>query len=148
MNLEVKVTIDAPVAAVWERITDIENAVENIEAIEEIEILEKPDSGLVGLKWRETRTVFGKKATEVMWVTEAKENELYRTRAESHGCIYISSLGVSESDDGTSLTMSHETQPQAFMAKIMAPLMGLLFKGAFCKMIRKDLEDLKKGLEG
>jgi len=92
MKLEAKVCIDGTKEQIWQVITDIENSVNIIQAIEEIEVLEKPAEGLVGLKWRETRTMFGQTATEVMWITDAKENEFYQTRAENHGAIYVSKL--------------------------------------------------------
>lgn len=46
---------------------------------------ENTASGLVGLKWRETRMLFGKEATAEKWITDAVENECYKTRAESDG---------------------------------------------------------------
>ena len=86
MIAEQQVTISAPKQAVWKVITALENGAETISGIEQIEILEQPENGLVGLKWRETRTLFGKTATEIMWITDAVDNDFYTTRAESHGC--------------------------------------------------------------
>ena len=90
MKIKAKVSIKGKKEDVWDVITDIEGSVERISAIESVEILEKPATGILGLKWKETRTMFGKEATEIMWVTDAKENEYYQTRAESHGALYIS----------------------------------------------------------
>ena len=63
MLVEAQITINASKAAIWAAITDIENASEIITGIEKIEIVEKPAAGLVGLRWRETRMLFGKPAT-------------------------------------------------------------------------------------
>jgi len=63
MIVEAQVTINGSKAAIWVAITNIENAAETISGIENIKVLEKPANGLVGLKWRETRTPFGKPAT-------------------------------------------------------------------------------------
>ena len=90
MALQVHVDIDAPKNAVWHAISDIENAATNIDGIQKIEVLERPAAGLVGLKWKETRKMFGKEATETMWITEAVENDYYQAHAESCGCHYIS----------------------------------------------------------
>ena len=87
MIVEVQVTINGSKEAILAVITNIENASETISGIEKVEVLERPENGLVGLKWRETRTLFGKTATEEMWITDAAENEFYQTRAESHGFI-------------------------------------------------------------
>ena len=100
MEVATSVLIQAPRAAVWKRITDIEHAPQTISGIEKVEILERPASGLVGLKWKETRTMFGKTATETMWITDAVEPEFYKTRAESHGAIYVGSLELAEKAAG------------------------------------------------
>ncbi|MGC6457722.1 MAG: SRPBCC family protein [Akkermansiaceae bacterium] len=147
MLIESQVEIQGSASAVWNIISDIENASEAISGIDEVEILERPDEGLVGLKWRETRTLYGKTATEVMWITEAVENESYTARAESHGCLYLSTLSLAQKDDGVSLTMRHETKTQAFMAKLLAPVMGLMFKKTFRKLIHQDLTDIKAAVE-
>src|SRR5438046_817417 len=63
MIVEAQVTINGSKAAIWAAITNIENASETISGIEKIEVVEKPANGLVGLRWRETRMLFGKPAT-------------------------------------------------------------------------------------
>ena len=148
MKLEVEVPIKASAENIWKVITDIENAAETISGINEVEILERPESGLIGLKWKETRTMFGKQATEVMWITNVSEYEFYKTKAESHGCLYLSTLRIFKTDDGCILQMGFQSKPQKLMAKIMAPIMGLFFKGMLRKVILQDLEDIKKKVEG
>jgi carbon monoxide dehydrogenase subunit G len=147
MRVRAEIDIQAPQKAVWEIVTDIGNAAGRITAIEKIEILERPKDKFVGLKWRETRTMFGKTATEVMWITKAKAPESYETRAESHGSIYTSRLSLSPKDGGTHLSMEFIGQPVALSAKIMWGLMGFMFKGATRKALAKDLEDIKKAAE-
>ena len=56
MMVEVQVSINGSRAAIWAAISNIENASEPISGIERMGVLEKPANGLVGLKWRETRT--------------------------------------------------------------------------------------------
>jgi len=150
MIVETQVSIDGPKAAVWNVITDIEHATETISGIESVEVLEKPDDGIVGLKWRETRSLFGKTATEEMWITDAADHEFYRTRAESHGCVYISTMSIagnSGGNAGCTLTMRHQTEPQTFVAKLLAAPMGVVFKGALRKTMLRDLEDIKAAVE-
>lgn len=50
MKVEAKVCIDSTKEQIWQVISDIENSVNTIKAIEKIEVLEKPADGLVGLK--------------------------------------------------------------------------------------------------
>src|SRR6266478_4993619 len=95
MIVEARVTINGSKAAIWAAITNIENASETISGIEKIEVLEKPANGLVGLKWRETRMLFGKPATVEKWITDAAENEFYRTRAEDSGFIFLTTKSIS-----------------------------------------------------
>src|SRR5215211_33416 len=111
MLVEAQVTVNGSKAAIWAAITNIENASEIISGIENIEVLEKPANGLVGLKWRETRMLFGKPATADKWITEAAENEFYKTRAEDGGFVFLSTTRISESNGGMTLTSSHETRP-------------------------------------
>ena len=63
MKFEVNTQIRAPKEAVWKTISDIERSVATVSAIQKIEVLERPEDGLVGFKWRETRAMFGKEAS-------------------------------------------------------------------------------------
>src|SRR3954471_742468 len=146
MIVEVQVTINGSKAAIWAAITNIENASETISGIENIEVLEKPASGLVGLKWRETRMLFGKPATAEKWITDAAENEFYKTRAEDNGFVFLSTIRLSEGSGGITLTSSHEFKPQGIVAKFMAVPM-FLFKGVVKKALLQDLNDIKSAVE-
>lgn len=147
MQLETSIEINAPQADVWEVISDIDGASERISGINAVEILERPDSGLVGLKWKETRTMFGKEASEVMWITDVEDGTMYKTRAESHGAVYISWLALSEKEGVTTLTMGFEGQPQGLVAKLMSMLMGPMMKKSTIKAIEQDLADIKVAVE-
>jgi len=147
MIVDVQVTINGSKAAIWAAMTNIENAADIISGIENIEILEKPATGLVGLKWRETRMLFGKPATADKWITDAAENEFYKTRAESDGFVFLSTTSISESSGGITLASSHDSQPQTIVAKLMSIPMGLLFKGVAKKALLQDLNDIKAAVE-
>jgi hypothetical protein len=147
MLVEVQVTINGPRAAIWAAITDIENAAETISGIQKIEILARPARGLVGLKWRETRMLFGKPATADKWITDAVENEFYKTRAESDGFLFLSTMSIAESGGGCTLTSVHDSQPQGLVARLMSIPMGLLFKGVARKALLQDLNDIKSAVE-
>jgi hypothetical protein len=147
MLVEAQVTIKGSKAAVWAAITDIENASKIISGIENIEVLEKPANGLVGLKWRETRMLFGKPATAEKWITDAAENEFYKTRAEDNGFVFLTTMSISESSGGITLTSFHDSQPQRIVARLMSIPMGILFKGVAKKAILQDLKDIKSAVE-
>ena len=147
MLVEVEVTINGSKAAIWAAITNIENASETISGIEKIEVLEKPATGLVGLKWRETRILFGKPATVEKWITDAAENECYKTRAEDGGFVFLTTNRISESSGGITLSSSHDSKPQGIAARLMSIPMGLLFKGVARKALLQDLNDIKSAVE-
>lgn len=147
MIVEAQVTINRSKAAIWAAITNIENASDFISGIEKIEILEKPANGLVGLKWRETRMLFGKPATAEKWITEAAENEFYNTRAEDGGFVFLTSMRISESRVGMTLTSTHVSEPQGIVARFMVIPMSLFFKGVAKKAAQQDLNDIKAAVE-
>ena len=148
MKVNVNVAVNAARERIWQVITDLENSPNTISGINKIEILDQPESGLVGLKWRETRTMFGKEATEVMWITEAVDNEYYLTRAESHGSIYVTKMAIEKQNDTTILSMEFDGQPQTLSARIMWALTGFMFKSATKKALLQDLNDIKAAAEG
>jgi Polyketide cyclase / dehydrase and lipid transport len=146
MIVEVQVTITGSKAAIWAAITDIENASEIISGIQNIEVLEKPANGLVGLRWRETRILCGKPATVEKWITDAVENEFYKTRAEDNGFVFSTTMRISQSGGGMTLTSSHDSKPQGIVARFMS-LPMFLFKGVMKKAIVQDLNDIKSAVE-
>lgn len=147
MIVEAQVTINGSRAAVWAAITNIENAAKTISGIESIEVLEKPANGVVGLKWRETRKLFGKSASVDKWITDAAENEFYRTRAEDGGFVFLTTKSISEGSGGITLAESHESRPQGTVARLQSIPMGLLFKGVVKKALLQDLNDIKAAVE-
>ena len=146
MLVEAQITINRSRAAVWAAITDIENASEIISGIEKIEILEKPENGLVGIKWRETRMLFGEPTAVEKWITDAAENEFYKTSAEDRGVVFLTTLRISESGGGITLTSSHDSKPQGIAARFMSIPM-FLFKGVAKKALLQDLNDIKSAVE-
>ena len=146
MIAEAQVTINASKAAVWAAITDIEHAAEIISGIEKIEVLEKPAKGLVGLKWRETRMLFGEPTAVEKWITEAAEHEFYKTRAEDRGVAYLTTMRISENSGSVVLTSSHDSKPQGFVARLMSIPM-VFFKGVAKKALLQDLNDIKAAVE-
>ena len=147
MIVEAQVTINGSKAAVWAAITDIENASAIIRGIVKIEVLDKPANALVGLKWAETRILFGKSATVEKWITDAAENEFYKTKAEDGGFVFLTTKSISEGSGGITLTESHESKPQGIVAKLMSIPMRLFFKGVIKKAALQDLNDIKAAVE-
>ncbi|MCB9165445.1 MAG: SRPBCC family protein [Flavobacteriales bacterium] len=146
MIVKTSLTINASKAAVWAATTDIANHAQLLSTVERIEVVSRPATGLVGLRWKETRMLLGKEATVEKWITQAKENEYYTTRAEQDGFVFITTNRVSGNDGSVTLTGIHETQPQGFAAN-MKSLPMIFFKGVIKKAIMQDLDDVKKAVE-
>lgn len=147
MKVSVSVNISKPKEAVWSAVTNIEQCVNMISSINAIEILNKPETGFIGFKWKETRTMFGKEATEIMWVTDAAENAFYTTCAQSHGSVYISHISVVEINNITTLSMSFTGEAQTTLAKILSAVMSPLIRKSMINALQKDLDDIKRYLE-
>jgi uncharacterized protein YndB with AHSA1/START domain len=128
---------------VWDIITDLDNLASNISAITDVTIHENPSDTFVGAKWTETRKMFGKEASETMWVTDAVENSWYETKAESHGAIYLSKWSIAPSNGGTSVELTFDTTPTSLPAKLMSKF-AFMFNGAVRKAFESDLADVKR----
>ena len=89
---------------------------------------------------------FGKPATVEKRITDAAENEFYKTSAESDGFVFLSTMSISESSGGVTLASSHDTRPQGIVAKLKSIPMPL-FKGMVKKALVQDLNDIKSAVE-
>ena len=147
MKTSMSVEVAAPLERVFDVFSDIARAEERIEGIKSLEILSDVKSGK-GLRWRETRVMFGKEATEEMEITAFDRPRSYVVEAESHGTHYRSLFTFEElSSSSTKVTWEFEAKPLSLIAKLMTPL-GLLFLGPMKKLLKRDLTDLKKHAEG
>jgi len=90
--------------------------------------------------------LFGKPATVEKWITDAAENTFYKTRAEDNGFVFLSTVSISESSGGMTLTSAHETKPQGIVAQLQS-LPMFLFKGVVRKALVQDLNDYKSTVE-
>lgn len=147
MKIVVDIEIERPKEIIWSAITDIENCSNMLSSIIDLNILNQPANGLVGLKWKETRLMFGKQASETMWITASITNEYYCTRAENHGSVYITKLSLSETGSKSILAMAFTAEAQSRFIKIVSACMGIFIKSSMKKALYKDLEDIKKYVE-
>ena len=146
MKITVSEKISAPRERIWNIITDIDTWSDTISGIVAVEVINRPESGVVGLKWRETRVMFGKEAVETMWISAAEPNSWYETAAENHGALYSTRLSLEDSSDGVTLTMTFSSRATTFVSKLMS-IMGFLFKGTMRKLLQEDLADVRRAAE-
>ena len=151
-SMECSVAIAAHPGIVWRAVSNIEHAARWIPAIKSIEILDGPRTGK-GLRWRETRIMFGREATEVMEIAEWKPpfsrdgGGMYVATATNHGTAYRSDVRVEPSGSGTRLTFTFEATALTLVARIMSALMMPFMKGAVTKALQADLEAIKAHCE-
>ncbi|TNE55218.1 MAG: SRPBCC family protein [Bacteroidetes bacterium] len=147
MGLQQSVQIQSTKKKIWEIISDIDQASETISGIISVRVIERPEQGMKGLKWEETRKMFGKEAKETMWVIETDDESYYVTQAENHGAIYTSSMHVEGEDGNCTLRMEFDAKATSFGAKISMAIFSLFFRGATKKVILQDLNDIKRKAE-
>jgi carbon monoxide dehydrogenase subunit G len=149
MDISCSKDISASAEKVWSIMTDLEGFPDTIGGIENVERLDGADGFEVGTTWRETRIMFGRTATEDMWVTELDPGHSYVVEANSHGAEYRTTQSVAPAGDGGSvLSMSFSANPTGTMAKVMSATVGRFFVNATRKAFEQDLADIAAAAEG
>ncbi len=137
---------NAPRERVFEVISDLRNAADRIDGIKSLEVLTDGEVG-AGTRFRETRIVMKKEATEEMEVTSFDPPNGYAVECESCGALFHSEYRLTASPQGgTDLEFSMDTKALSLGAKLMSPLSGLMM-GACKKALVKDMEDLRRVIE-
>ncbi|MFC6014244.1 SRPBCC family protein [Nocardia lasii] len=139
--------IEAPVEHVWDVLTDLDGAVEILSGVTRIERLDGAGYA-VGTRWRETRKIMGKEATEEMVVTEVEPRRRTVIAAEAGDISYRTEFTVAPTATGTLLTMtfagtSNATGVRALLEKLMAPLGTAVTR----KMMTADLADIARAAQ-
>ncbi len=140
-KVQVQRVIQAPIDRVWEVFTDIAGAPKAIKGIDSVDLLSDVPFG-PGFRWRETRTIFGRSASEEMWVTDAQPLLRYEVAASSHGTDYLSTYTFDEVPGGVAVVLVFAGEPRSAVAKGMNLLTGWAAKGSVAKMLRQDMDDL------
>ncbi len=141
-SIEVTRPVNAPPERVWKILTDLETAESVISGILSIERLDGGSGFGVGTRWRETRKIMGKEATEEMEVTAVKPGRSYETKAGNAKVEYVSTMFVKPRGGGAVVGMTLAARPKTTATRILSATVGRLFTGATRKMIAKDLEDI------
>ncbi|MGB5755964.1 MAG: SRPBCC family protein [Acidimicrobiales bacterium] len=142
-ELTVSLEVAAEPESVWAIITDLDAFERAISAIEKVERLDDGDGFEVGTRWRETRKMFGRTATEEMEVTSIDDGRSYVTEADSHGAHYRTVMAVELSaSGGTRLSTTFGAEPHGLVTKVVAATVGRLFERATQKALKKDLAEI------
>ncbi|MGX1886034.1 SRPBCC family protein [Streptomyces sp. NPDC055287] len=142
--------VQAGADRVWHALTDLENMPGVLSGVDKVEILEHPPTGTfgVGTRWRETRRMLGKEATEEMRVTASEPPVRYVVEADSHGAHYVSEFELRpEGPDATTVRMTFLAVPPSGAAGLLVKILGGLGARAVSKAIAKDLADVAAAVE-
>ncbi|MFC9733695.1 SRPBCC family protein [Streptomyces roseolus] len=152
MTTTTTVVVERRVAAspgrVWESITDLPDLPRVLSGVQRVEVLTEGGFG-VGTRWRETRKMLGKEATEEMTVTECEPPDRYVTVADSHGMHYVSELSLrAEGPDGSVLRMAFSARPaDGRRRNLLSRLLARFGAKAVSKALAKDLDDIARTVE-
>ncbi len=144
-ELQSDIWIDATPEQVFDTCSDLPNASEMIRGIKSIEILSEGPIG-EGTRWRETRVMLGREATEEMWFSEFVRPERYVVEADSHGTKYLTDFTFVPEQKGTRVHLRFQAHPRTMFAKMMSPLAKMMTK-TLQKCLTDDLEDVKQACE-
>lgn len=144
-QITVNETIEAPVDRVFALFADFHHLAQHIDGIVRSEVLTDGPVG-VGTRFRETRVMYGKEATEEMEVTRFEPGESYRVEARSHGAHYISDFRFEPQSDATRVSMTFEVIPESLLARLFSFLSGAMLKSV-AKACQQDMQDLKRVAE-
>ena len=144
-----RIVVDMHAAAPRERVfalsLDIPRWPELIGAIDRIELLTPGPVG-VGTRFRETRRMFGREASEEMTVAEITAPERFVLTACSNGTAYRAEHHFATEPGGTRLTLVFNGSPQTIAARLLRPL-ALALRGTITRPLAADLADLKRAAE-
>jgi uncharacterized protein YndB with AHSA1/START domain len=144
-RVTVERTVAAPPERVFQAATDIHHWAEIVPAIERVEVL-TPGPMRVGTRFRETRRMMGREATEEMTVTAFEAPRSYTLGAESHGCRYRTELRFEPAGAGTRMVFEFRAEPLTFTAKVLSVLMKPMMK-KMAQMCAADLDAIKAHVE-
>jgi hypothetical protein len=139
-ELMTSVDVAAPPARVFAVASDLRGAAGRIRGIAKMEVL--TDGPVrVGTRFRETRKMFGREATEEMEVVTFDPPRAMAFGCENHGCRYHMEMRCVPKGAGTELQMHFQAEPLTFFARVMGTLMKPMAK-KMMSACRKDLDDI------
>lgn len=144
---EQSIVTHAPLEAAWDAASNLNKAEERFRGIAQIEMLTDGPIGK-GTRWRETRIIMRKKATEELELLEWDPPHRYVAGCESCGARYRTTVTCEPVADGTEIRFLMHAEHLTLRAKIMGVVMGVMMRKMMEKCLSEDLEDMKRAAEG
>lgn len=159
ISLTLERSIDASPDAVWRVLTDLEGSEAVLSGVTRIERL----AGIgytIGTRWRETRTMMGREATEEMEVVGIVEGRSTMIAAEVAGMTYRTEFTLEPVPGGTGAGGTAETEgtllrmrfsgtyvSPSWLQRAMAKLTSGIGKSVTHKVMEQDLADIAAAAE-
>lgn len=145
MRMTTSIRVHAPADRVYGLAVDLDRWPQTIRAIERVESL-TPGPVAVGTRFKETRKMFGREATETMEFVELTPPTSYAVAADACGCRVVSRFRFTPVGDATEVTLEMDASARGFVGKLLAPLAWMML-AASSKCVQEDLADLKAAAE-
>ncbi len=145
MRIEVEEATTAAPEVAFATATDIARWPQFITGIDSVEILTTGPVA-VGTRFRETRLMHGRTATEEITVKELEAPRFFVLSALSHGTHFRAEHRFEPDGDGTRMTVLFEGRPMTLLARLLTPL-ALLVIGSVRREIAADLAGLAREAE-
>jgi len=147
VRLHVQQVIDASPEKVFATIADLHAAGSWLPGCSKLEVMTSGPYGK-GTRWRETRKIYGREATEEFVVTGLEPLRVIELHCDgrkgaSGNVDYYFRYDIEPLQQGTLLKLEGRIEPAGWFGKIMAPLM----KGAFQQALNRDHAALKAHVE-
>jgi carbon monoxide dehydrogenase subunit G len=139
-NITVSNQVAAPVAAVFERFTDLESSPARVSGIKAIEKQTAGPFGL-GTRWVETREVFGMTDTAEMEITAFERNRTYTITHRKLGVRIDTVFTFEPVDGGTRVNVAFSLEGPGLPPGLLAPIEWAI-AGRVRDVLSQDLADL------
>jgi carbon monoxide dehydrogenase subunit G len=135
--------VNASPEKVWAVISDIPGSAATLSGVESIQMVSAGPYG-EGTRWKETRSMMGRRETVEMWVSQADPPRSTTVKALQGGADYTSRFALAERDGGTDLTLTFgaEVLKPTVLSRIMMALFGRIGMSVTRRALAKDLAEI------
>jgi uncharacterized membrane protein len=136
--------IDAPVAEVFERFTDLDGSPTRVSGIKAIEMLTTGKFG-PGTRWRETREILGRLDTAEMEVTAYERNRTYTITHHKLAARIETVFTFQSLNGGTRVNVELSLMGPGLPPGLLAPIEWAI-ASTVRDVLSQDLADLKRSI--
>lgn len=135
--------VNATPENVWAVISDVPGSAATLSGVESIQMVSEGPYG-EGTRWKETRSMMGRRETVEMWVARADPPHSTTVKALQGGADYTSRFTLDGRDGGTDLTMTFgaELLRPTVVSRLMLALFGRMGMNLTRKALAQDLAEI------